>query len=77
MKRGILVVTPELVREAINMPQNHDIVGCEFDAIGRCLRLVIDGPDMPEVAEGEQFPLISAELTRIPERIDWKWRFPK
>lgn len=71
-------VTPMLIEEALKMPSGHEIVGAEWDFASRTIRLIVEGPDLPIVRQGEMVQNISPSLTRAiglggNERLFWSW----
>ena len=62
-RRGKLRVTLEVLAAALNMPSGHEIVGvvpASAENIGHgVVELVVCGPQIPEVLEGEELRVVS------------------
>jgi hypothetical protein len=62
------------------MPEGHRIVGAEWDFLGNCMRLFVEGPDLPEVSVGEKVPYITPEITVEDDpdtpgrKYTWNWK---
>lgn len=63
-KRGVLLVTPDLLKEALNLP-DCGIYGAEWDFGRNCVKLYLKGGALPEVAEGCFVPEISVQYEKI------------
>lgn len=50
---GACLVPVEIMEQALQIPPANSIVGAEWDWGTKSLRLVIEGPQMPERAVGE------------------------
>lgn len=73
------VVTPRLIEDALHMPEEHNIIGVEWDFTSRTVRLFVEGPDLPIVEPGEMMPNITPKVsvhddpaTNIRE-YKWNW----
>lgn len=71
-------VTPRLIEDAIKMPENHFIVGAEWDFASNSIRLYIEGDSLPEVPIGNMVQTINPSLTRQvdddgKETVQWDW----
>lgn len=56
-------VTPNLIEQALTMPEGHEIVGAEWDFASRTVRLFVEGPSLPEVERGQIVPSIVPSVT--------------
>lgn len=56
-------VQPELIEQALNMPDAHEIVGAEWDFASRTVRLYVEGPSLPVVEQGQVTPSIIPSVT--------------
>ncbi len=62
-KMASFAVAPDLLEQALTMPDGHEIVGAEWDFASRTVRLFVEGPDMPEVDLGQIVPSIVPSVT--------------
>lgn len=56
-------IAPLLIEQALAIPENHEIVGAEWDFASRTMRLFVEGPDLPEVERGQTVPSITPSVT--------------
>ena len=74
--RARIAVTDRLVEQRLALPFGLDVVGATWDPVHRAVVFEIADhrpePNLPEVADGEQAPLIHAAVTRQPPVV---WRF--
>ena len=52
-RSGFILVSPEFLANALRFPDDHEIVGVDWDFQWQGIRIYVDGPGMPEVKEGE------------------------
>jgi hypothetical protein len=67
-----------LIESALNFPDNHKIVGTEWDFAANAVRLIVEGPSLPAVELGQVvptvFPSISVTIKEDGKRLyEWKW----
>ena len=76
MSRRIVsfVVTPHLIEDALGIPKGHTIIGCEWDNYTRQVKLFVEGPDLPEVKEGDACMTVSPTVHVDPmDKHLWDW----
>lgn len=56
-------VSSRLMENALTIPENHEIIGAEWDFASRTVRLYVEGPDLPEVEIGQLVPSITPLIT--------------
>lgn len=54
-----ILVTPELVENALKFPKNCRIIGTEWRPEQQVIKLLIEGPDLPEHKEGHGIETIT------------------
>jgi len=59
-------LSTELLRQALYMPEETNIIGADWDFAGNCLRVYIEHPDLKEVSLGEILPIIRPTLIKDP-----------
>ena len=60
-------ITPEIIVEALKLPQETRIIGCiEFAGL---IELKVEHPDLPELKHGDKIPLIKP----IYKKIEFNW----
>jgi hypothetical protein len=72
-------VSPLLLEQALMMPEGHEIVGANWDFAARTVRLFVEGPDLPQIKEGDMVPSITPMVVRYASGDDdrpayhWSW----
>ena len=71
-------ITPNLIEQALTMPEGHEIVGAEWDFASRTVRLFIEGPSLPQVECGEIIPsivpIVTVAIGEDGKRVHaWNW----
>jgi hypothetical protein len=56
-------VTPQLIEQALDMPEDCKIVGAEWDFASATVRLYLEGPGLPKVEPGFIVPSIMPKIT--------------
>ncbi len=78
MGKGRLLVSPQLIHQALQLPEDVQIKGAYWDFNFQALQLVLHGPQFPEVNPGSEIPLMRAEAStemEIEEVRKIKWSF--
>ena len=57
------VISTNLLAELLHLPENHKIIGSQWDWASNSPRLFVEGPDLPIVPEGELISFITPTLT--------------
>jgi hypothetical protein len=68
---GRFLVSPELLRQALKMPIDCEIVGAQWNFVSEALELFVEGTNLPEVETGHPVPLLSPIITVRQETWDW------
>lgn len=55
-------VTPQLIEQALSMPEGIKIVGAEWDFSSQTIRLYLEGPGLPEFEPGFTIPNIMPKI---------------
>lgn len=70
-------VTSVLLEDRLRFPKNHRIIGAEWHPELQAIRLLIEGPDLPEHKEGHGVetvtPTITITTSRGKEETIWDW----
>lgn len=75
---GYFLLSPNLLAEALNMPEANKIEGVEWDYISRSIRVFVTGPDLPKVEQGETLQMVVPEVTESVQKVHtWQWGRPK
>lgn len=76
---GNFTVSVELIALALCLPEDHKIIGIEWDPASRCPRIYLEGPEMPVCQPGLMsdtiFPLVHQSINeagRIVYRFEWR-----
>ena len=77
-KMARFVVSSQLLRKALCMPEGYSIVGAEWDFTTNGICLFAEGPEFPEVRLGEVVPRISPIVTSCVDpygrfNVGWGW----
>ncbi len=56
-------VTTKLIEDALCLPEEYKIKGAEWDWASETVRLILEGPDLPEVHSGCLLPNIIPVVT--------------
>ncbi len=67
-------ISPELIRQALHMPDDTAIIGAAM--FHSCVRLVVCAPGLPGAFGEEPPPVVEPTVTRKPEEFVWDWRLP-
>jgi hypothetical protein len=74
MKAGILRVSLKHLEEAWAIPEEHHIEWIQYDiedSYSGTVKLLIVGPNLPEVFEGDSIPLVEGML--VDGQLIFKW----
>lgn len=68
--RAIIRVAPELIRQALHMPDTATIVAADWESEQGVVELLVESPDLPRDA----FPrVIEPTVHHHAERWEWSW----
>ena len=72
MGEARLRVSYAVIEAALHMPSGDEIIRASDDCPNSgWVEFIVRSPDFPEVAEGEEIPLVWATIRR--ERVKFKW----
>ena len=74
MGKAYFFISPELLTEALKMPKDSRIFGCDWSFMSGAVRLFVSGPELPEQKEGA-FPVEIRPVIHYSENgsFHWEW----
>lgn len=74
-------LSPELLRQALSIPQDVEIIGAEWNFAADTMQLYVRGPAFPEVEKGSCTPRVVPTVTRHigitgQATVTWDWKLP-
>jgi len=75
MNAGILRINLAIIEKAIGLPEGHHIERIQYDiedSHSRTVKLLIIGPTLPQVPEGQEIPWVEA-WKEADGQISFKW----
>lgn len=72
------LASPGLIEKCLGMPDNYTIIGAEWKFSNNSLLIYVEGPDFPEVKEGDTIVRVKPSVSQsIDEngahRFVWDW----
>lgn len=65
MGRGYLLFSPELLKQALHLPDETQIYGADWDFDRNAVKIYIASPDLPKHPEGASILQIDYEIKSI------------
>lgn len=70
-------ISSELLEQMLQLPEDHYIVGAQWDFISRSLQIFVEGPQLPEIDRGQivptLYPSISIKNISGVKEYTWNW----
>ena len=63
MRRALVRLSPELVRERLQLPDNSDVIGATWDTACHCLLLSVISPEFPDMQRDHHAPIVTYSVT--------------
>lgn len=65
MRKGKVIITYEALRDFFHLSDNIRVTRMREDFNRNCIELIVEGPSMPEVRDGEMIPVVSLDINQL------------